>query len=47
MIELEEEPPEENAIEEISDGDLALIKAGWTEPCKMAGGHEHHEIKFY
>ena len=47
VIELEEEPPEEDAIEEIADGDLALIKAGWTEPCKMAGVHEHREINFY
>lgn len=31
----EVEPGSEEEVEEISDGDLAAIKAGITEPCKL------------
>ena len=46
VIELEEAPREEDAIEEIADGDLASIKAGWTEPCKMVCVYVLHGIRF-
>jgi peptidyl-tRNA hydrolase, PTH2 family len=35
---------EDSEIEDVADGDLSSVQAGWTEPCKMV--HSSHALPF-